>query len=778
MATNINFGTQQYFGFDPRTLPNCVLWLDAADSNTIYSDTAGTTLASTGGTVARWNDKSSNANFFSQATAGNRPTYTAAGQNTLNVITFTRASSNFITANAPSALPSGNSAYSSFVVARSTLGATVQMFLRWGGTTSGTAVQLYMNGSSQLETNYLNVGTSTDNAVITNNTFMFSSSTTTASGNYFRNGTAFTTITSAVGYNIGTSAGLVGAATSTSDFLNGFVSEVILYNRNLGSNERQNVEGYLAWKWGLGSNLPTSQPFRYYTPAMRLFQPNDISGISLWLDAGDASTITLSGSSVLRWADKSGSLFDASGGISPTYSSTSNAVVFNGSTQYLVCPYSSSLRNESVFLASHLTTSSYANFPTMIGSSGNGGRQLFIFNNGGFQVNIQAVVNGPNTGANTSPTLQNVVYTYLCSSNTATSNLINMFINGTQRVTSAALSNFSNGLTCEIGRWPGGNHWQGNINEIVAFSNTLLTFQRQQIEGYLAWKWGAQERLPTTHPFSRVLPSTPIFNPLLLSSCALWLDAADSSTLFTDAAGTTLAVPGNRVQHWRDKSGSGKNATQGTTANSPLYSVTTFPPSLVFNANNQEYLVGGSLLTSVSYAIFVVAQFQGTPGQPGTYTAFFDRKVTTVNAENYVAIYPYFLSGGDQIAMHIYYTNAATPTFKIYSSANPTPTDRKLFTISDGTGVTAPFFLNGSVVSSTNSGSAANVATDAEGYKLGVSFLAGILGNYFTGRIYEVIVYTTALSSSARQQVEGYLTWKWGLQSNLPTTHPYSKFRP
>lgn len=37
------------------------------------------------------------------------------------------------------------------------------------------------------------------------------------------------------------------------------------------------------------------------------FDPRSIAGLALWLDAGDASTVTLNGSNVSQWRDKSGS---------------------------------------------------------------------------------------------------------------------------------------------------------------------------------------------------------------------------------------------------------------------------------------------------------------------------------------------------------------------------------------------------------------------------------------------------------------------------------------
>lgn len=45
----------------------------------------------------------------------------------------------------------------------------------------------------------------------------------------------------------------------------------------------------------------------------------------------------------------------------------------------------------------------------------------------------------------------------------------------------------------------------------------------------------------------------------------------------------------------------------------------------------------------------------------------------------------------------------------------------------------------------------------------------------FVGSMHEVIVATT---SNNRQRIEGYLAWKWGLQSSLPSGHPYFSIPP
>jgi hypothetical protein len=50
--------------------------------------------------------------------------------------------------------------------------------------------------------------------------------------------------------------------------------------------------------------------------------------------------------------------------------------------------------------------------------------------------------------------------------------------------------------------------------------------------------------------------------------------------------------------------------------------------------------------------------------------------------------------------------------------------------------------------------------------------------NAFTGNMSEVLMFSSVLSISQRQQVEGYLAWKWGLQSSLPGGHPFINFPP
>jgi len=52
----------------------------------------------------------------------------------------------------------------------------------------------------------------------------------------------------------------------TNNTWTGRISEVLLYNVQLTLAQQQQVEGYLAWKWNLVSNLPAGHPYKFAPP--------------------------------------------------------------------------------------------------------------------------------------------------------------------------------------------------------------------------------------------------------------------------------------------------------------------------------------------------------------------------------------------------------------------------------------------------------------------------------------------------------------------------------
>jgi hypothetical protein len=71
---------------------NLKLWLDAADSSTLFSEHTFNTSATT--TVGGWKDKSGNNNHATRATSSKRPTYTVSNSLLNNKSSVSSASQN------------------------------------------------------------------------------------------------------------------------------------------------------------------------------------------------------------------------------------------------------------------------------------------------------------------------------------------------------------------------------------------------------------------------------------------------------------------------------------------------------------------------------------------------------------------------------------------------------------------------------------------------------------------------------------------------------------
>ena len=56
----------------------------------------------------------------------------------------------------------------------------------------------------------------------------------------------------------------IGTRADSVTKLTASVAEVIVYSTTPSGPQRQTIEGYLAWKWGL--QLPASHPYKNYPP--------------------------------------------------------------------------------------------------------------------------------------------------------------------------------------------------------------------------------------------------------------------------------------------------------------------------------------------------------------------------------------------------------------------------------------------------------------------------------------------------------------------------------
>jgi hypothetical protein len=95
----------------------------------------------------------------------------------------------------------------------------------------------------------------------------------------YQNGSAWGNVTMGfTGTNTGIALGTSyasGALQGSASCLNGNISEILFYTRGLNTSERQKIEAYLAWKWGLQGSLAGDNPNKGISP--NLTNPAGIS---------------------------------------------------------------------------------------------------------------------------------------------------------------------------------------------------------------------------------------------------------------------------------------------------------------------------------------------------------------------------------------------------------------------------------------------------------------------------------------------------------------------
>ena len=462
------------------------------------------------------------------------------------------------------------------------------------------------------------------------------------------------------------------------------------------------------------------------------FKPTDIGGCQLWLDGVDPAgtgTPPSNGATVPTWTDKSGSGNSVTL-TSSTYSFNSftgkYGIYFNSnpSSAITLTPYMS------FFVSSYWTATFPSNYRGLLGKTPN----VFVC--------------GQNDGAGN----------FMAGILNSTTNVYGSVADARTMVMTDVFYIPSTSFSLLVGCGdlsPTGNPWIGHIYEMIVFNTTLNKVQYQQVESYLAQKWGLRQQLPQGHPGTRgiVYPSDPVnllvrvpypsvFSPRSISNCSMWLDGADP-------VGTGVKPSnGATVSTWVDKSGSGINLTAVGT---PTY----------VSASSAVYLSGGAYMQNTNfnftnYTIFFVSN-QVSDGP------LYTNNITTSGNSGFFPRHPngnYYLVQSDTgwLSAGSPFSDGITYLYSIqYDSLN-----------------NINLWSNGSIAP-TITGSAGTITRNM--FLLGKRNWTYMQDN-MTGNIFEVVQYNSDLGQTSRQQVEGYLAWKWGLQANLPANHPYKNASP
>lgn len=231
---------------------------------------------------------------------------------------------------------------------------------------------------------------------------------------------------------------------------------------------------------------------------------------ALWLDANDASTITLNGSNVSQWNDKSGNsrnLIQPTTASQPTYSTNSL-----NSKATIDFPTNKTMVNNAFTIG---TTSTV--FAVIKPNSLNSGQNRDFITTGATADNSKAHILFHDVSSTRSLALYAGVG--FSTPNVLTQGLWSV-IGGITNGASSELR--SNGIVVATGN-AGNQSWTSGIRlgsnsystfysiatyaEVIVTSKVLSQSDKQKIEGYLAHKWGLTANLPAGHPYKTTAPT-------------------------------------------------------------------------------------------------------------------------------------------------------------------------------------------------------------------------------------------------------------------------------
>ncbi len=564
----------------------------------------------------------------------------------------------------------------------------------------------------------------------------------------------------------------IAANASASSLMDGTyqVYEIILYNSALGNFQRQQIEGYLAWKWGLTSVLPNAHSLRALPPFSRTsWTPLDAGDCVLWLDATDMSGSPANASTVSNWFDKSG--------LSNHYTGTSSTITYQtnilnslpairftaGGRLAEDAPVDFPVGNSSAFESTTFVVASASNTTTggmMVFGPVAGGAAKVYYTEGGFVYSTMFAGVAGISNAITTGTAFMFSDTYRFTG--TTSNTVHTgWFNGSNSM-SATGSNVNLATTPNyIGHTGfGSEFFSGNIHEILRYRGVLPEANRILVEAYLTQKWGLTSNLPTGHIGRLYRPLAPYFSPLAIQDCATWFDAADSNS---------LTLSGSNLTQWNDKSGSSNHASNFTGTTTFSTTALSNRPAVIFNGTSalRSSLSFGSM---ISVTAFIVARTNSANGWSGAMSInSYGGSGSVLGRGNMLTFYQ---SG----ANNNWWFSGSTPETDGNTTTVTLSTSRTDIVVGSWRPLASQVNVNGTMYSSSTSApSSLGAGTSMIGC---TTSNATALTEFWNGFVQEVIVYRGNLSTIQKQKIEGYLAWKWGLQASLPATHPHSKNAP
>lgn len=249
-----------------------------------------------------------------------------------------------------------------------------------------------------------------------------------------------------------------------------------------------------------------------WSSQFQLWEPSELGAdLALWLDADDADTLTLNGSNVAQWDDKSGNgrnVVQATSALQPVYGSNAingkPALIFDGDDDKMSTTvgniFSTTDGGKSILsVIRYKDTTTGTQNVYMTDLAANTPRMYLQANAGTLRAyNGTYLTDGTYTAGqiDLSSLVQLSSGTFLLYRD---GTLAGTGVPPTAAATSGFLiadSNTTFGSNADI-----------DTAEFVVFDGDIDDTDRQKIEGYLAHKWGLVANLPSNHPYKAAPPA-------------------------------------------------------------------------------------------------------------------------------------------------------------------------------------------------------------------------------------------------------------------------------
>ncbi len=536
--------------------------------------------------------------------------------------------------------------------------------------------------------------------------------------------------------------------TSGGEYLNGNLHEILIFNKVLSSDEKQLIEGYLCWKWGLVNNLSYYHKYKFYEPLtvpVEPKNPKDYNGLFSWYDLSNINNVNQTNLNVSNVYDMTGLYSLDIGTIDKPKYVAGKGLYFDGTSYMMNQGVSMNLNNYTIFVV----------FEDDVKVNNSGLITFFDYNNtndtdsGGTSINNDTT-NNFNISNNlinlTANNGQSGIYVVKNDNNSIT-----IRNNGSTNTTDTYVGDA--GVSTDFimgGRYISNNVdnlFNGYIKEVVIYNTPLSDIDIKDLEGYLAWKWNLNPKLPNNHPHKNYPYGTTnfILNPSSITGFLYtWFDGNNINS---------LTLTNDEVNTWKDirldTIMTGTNVVANTTEITEVNSI-EFDGTSKFTKNSDYFY------TDIPFSIFIVFKMDATCDNDGRLLSLFNTGNNDYDEVNSMGIG----RDGSNNNIKIFYNNNSYGVTNvdnnfniieyIYNSQN-----ENLYT-----------YLNGNYINTENiSGLALNVNDIMIG--------SNTNNNYFKGFINEIIINYNAIRNDDRQIMEGYLAWKWKINNVLNGSHPY-----